>query len=358
MTTKDIILNRLANQQLTTRNFSKPEELVRWMGCIQSQDIAGAKWAIGSRIRNITEADIDKSFNEGKILRTHVLRPTWHFVSPDDIGWMLELTAPKVKMLSRGMLKKWEIDDSILKKSKKVIEKVLTGGKQLTRDEVAAALKKGKINTDELRITLLLMDAELDGLICSGARSGKQMTYALLEERVPLSQRMDRDAAIAALTSRYFISRGPATVADLAWWSGLSLADAKMGIALNMHTLVHEVVAGISYWCSPLLVAPPTPKHSVFLLPAFDEYNVAYKDRSHSLLAEHRTVTGHGIAKPVIIIDGQVGGTWKRTEYKNNLQVEVQMFSSVNKRLQQEMTSAAKAYAQYLDKELMEVVFT
>jgi hypothetical protein len=199
MTSHDITTHRLISQQITGSHFSKPAELVKWMGCIQAQDYPAAKWAIGNRINGITDAEIESDFNAGHILRTHVLRPTWHFVSPDDIGWMLKLTAPKIKAMSKTWHKKLGIDSTILNKTKKIIIAALTGGKQLTRDELVPLFKNENINTDDIRLGFLLMDAELDGLICSGAKQGKQFTYSLLEERAPHRKEFDNETAIAEL---------------------------------------------------------------------------------------------------------------------------------------------------------------
>jgi hypothetical protein len=195
MTIRDILQQRLVNQQLTGSAFTKPHELVRYMGCMQAQDFYGAKWAIGFRLKSVTDAAIEKEFSEGKILRTHVLRPTWHFVSPDDIGWMLKLTAPQVKMLTAGYHRKEGIEKSIIDKSRDVFEAALTGGKQLTREELAPILAQHNIKTSDNHLSFLLLEAELDGLLCSGARKGKHFTYALLQERAPDQKELSREEA-------------------------------------------------------------------------------------------------------------------------------------------------------------------
>ena len=219
MTSRSIIECRLVNQQLTNSRFTTAAQLVDWMGCIQSQDFAASKWAIGNRIDNITEAQIDKEFNEGKILRTHILRPTWHFVTPDDIAWMLKLTAPRIRAFSKSYLSKLNLDKKVLNRSKNIIAKALRDGNQLSRQQLMVLLKKAKVNTDDIRSTFIMMEAELDGLICSGGRQGKQFTYALLEERVPKIKRLNDEAPVAKLAKKYFTSHGPATKYDFAWWS-------------------------------------------------------------------------------------------------------------------------------------------
>lgn len=340
---------------------STPVGLVSWLGCIQAQDFAMAKWAIGLRTGNVTEAEIDRDFNEGKILRTHILRPTWHFVSPSDIGWMLRLTAPRIKAFSKGLHRKLGIDEAILRRSKTILVKALAGGKQLTREQLVQLLKKGRINTDDIRTTFLLMDAELDGVICSGGRQGKQFTYALLEERVPGLVYLEEDDAIGELAHRYFASRGPATLQDFCWWSGLNLSRAKRGVELNNPRLACVVVNGQAYWFSaagknPIqtIVNPiQDPKQTlVHLLPAFDEFTVAYKDRSDILPSHYHQQTGNGIFKPVIVINGQIAGTWKRSILKDKVLVETEPFKTPGRNTQRLIREAAGQYARFVGKEL------
>src|SRR5215207_3273640 len=196
----DIVRQRLHNQRLSTTTFTNPSDLVGWLGAVQSQDYAAAKWALGQRIKNATDDAIEQAFNAGLILRTHVMRPTWHFVRPEDIRWMLALTAPRILTQSATYFRKLELDKSIFKRSNAVITKALKGGKQLTRAELMSVLKlNGIANDNLLRFTYLIVHAELNGVICSGARRGKQFTYALLDERVPQTRTRERDEALAEL---------------------------------------------------------------------------------------------------------------------------------------------------------------
>jgi hypothetical protein len=168
MNSQQIPQLRLQQQQILHPRFTEPAALVKWMGCMQAQDYAGAKWAIGNRVKGSTDASIEQDFNDGKILRTHILRPTWHFVAPEDISWMLQLTAPKIKAFNKNLHTKLDISDKELKRSKTVLANALSNNKYLTRSALAPLLKKARINTDDIRLGFLLMDAELDGLICSG----------------------------------------------------------------------------------------------------------------------------------------------------------------------------------------------
>ena len=200
---------------------------------------------MGQRLVGATEAAIERAMDDGSILRTHVLRPTWHFVAPADIRWMLALTAPRVRAASAGQWRNYELNEADFRRCNSAIAKALRGGNQLTRAGLSAALARAKVDvTSSVRVGHITMRAELDGLICSGGRQGKQFTYALLEERVPASREITRDEALVELAMRYFTTHGPATPKDFAWWSGLTIADAKAALAMIGGDLEHETVDG------------------------------------------------------------------------------------------------------------------
>ena len=244
---------RLGNQHIATPTFEKPEEVVRWMGAVQAQEFAGALWAVGLRTRNATAADVEQAMADGRIVRTHPMRGTWHFVPGEDLRWHLSLTARRRIAQTAYYYRQIELDNAVLAASNEVFAKTLRGGRQLTRPELAAALEQAGISTQDLRLTFLLSHAELSGVICSGARRGKQFTYALLDEVVPVSRKLDHDEALAELTRRYFTSHGPATPQDFAWWSGLTANDARTGLAMNSACLAREVIDGQDYWFAPSL---------------------------------------------------------------------------------------------------------
>ena len=180
----EIAQRRLLNQHIAGAPLAEPCAVVAWLGVVQSQDYPAAKWAVGQRVQDATDTAIEQAFREGAILRTHVLRPTWHFVLPADIRWMLALTAPRVHAAMAYNYRLLELDDALFAESQAVLAKALQGGRQLTRPELVSALQQAGFAADNLRLSHLLIRAELDGLICSGARRGKQHTYALLDERV------------------------------------------------------------------------------------------------------------------------------------------------------------------------------
>lgn len=242
---------RLRNQHLIAPVFPHPAQALQWLVAVQAQDFAGAKWALGMRSRAATDDDIEQAFTDGAILRTHLLRPTWHFVTPTDIHWLLALTAPRVHAANASSYRKLELDHDLFKRSQRILVHVLRGRNFLTRDELRGVLAAGGITTaGQLRMSYLMMHAELDGVVCSGPRRGKQFTYALLEERAPQPTLLDRDAAVVELARRYFQSRGPATVQDFAKWSGLTVTEARLGVD-GINTQLHaQVVDGQTYWAA------------------------------------------------------------------------------------------------------------
>ena len=244
MTASDLLHLRLSTQGVSRRAFQTAEDVVRWLGAAQSQDYPAAAWAVGQRARNATHAMLDRAFDEGRILRTHVMRPTWHFVMPADIRWMLQLTGPRVNAMSAPYYRKMELDERVFSRTRSTIARALRGGRQLTRADLAAELQKAGITKPNtpLRVSFIMLRAELDGLVCSGARIGRHFTYALLDERVPEAPTLDRDAALAELTRRYFTSHGPATVHDYSWWSGQTMGDARAGLEMVKSELVETAI--------------------------------------------------------------------------------------------------------------------
>src|SRR6266446_3507417 len=358
MTILDIAHQRLHNQLITRRTFEKPGDVVEWLGAVQAQDYAAAKWAVGLRLQGTTDDDIEQAFTRGAILRTHLMRPTWHFVSPSDIRWILALTAPRVNAVNAYYYRKLALDDAVFMHSNAVLAKALQGGKQLTRPELASVLQQAGIATDDLqRFTHIIMRAELDGIICSGARRGKQFTYALLDERAPQARMLDRDEALAELTMRYFTSHGPATMQDFVWWSGLTVIDAKAGLEMVKPQLVHEVVDGQTYWFSPSTPLVQDLSQAAYLLPNYDEYTVGYTDRSAIFDALHTNKLDPrgGLLTNTMVLDGQVVGTWKRTFKKNTVVIEANPFVPLSITETRAFAASANRYGAFLT---MSVNFT
>ncbi|RYU96327.1 winged helix DNA-binding domain-containing protein [Emticicia agri] len=334
MTNTEIITHRLYNQQITETQFTKPEEIVSWLVAVQAQEYAMSKWAIGLRLNGVKEAEVEQAINDGRILRTHVMRPTWHFVAPADIRWLLALTAPRVHAFNAFQYRKNGLDSKVFNKCNDIMVKNLEGGKSLTRATLNAAFQEAGIVTDTIGLSCIMMQAELDGLICSGPRQGKQFTYALIDERVPPTQPLSQEEALSQLALRYFTSRGPATVQDFVWWSGLTMKEARTGIANLPPYFIHTKIDGQEY-----IYAPGNPKeaehprHS-FLMPDYDEYGIAYKHRDAIFLPkEKNNPEGRKPTFPfnrMIIVNGTIVGAWQRTIKNKEVIVEVAPFYTYN----------------------------
>jgi len=346
---KDNIVARLRmqNQYISNPLFKKPEDVVKNMVAMQAQDYAGAKWAIGLRMATAHEKAVEQAITDGRILRTHLLRPTWHFVAPDDIRWILALTAPRIHAINAGMYKKFELDAAAFNKCNDVFVEAMQCNKQLTREQLTVVLNANNIQTDDLRFTIFLMHAELDGIICSGGRIGKQFTYALLDERAPSAPPLTRDEALTKLAKGFFNTRGPATTHDFANWSGLTLADAGKGLENVKTQFIKEVIDGKSYWMPNHPEVIPTP-NKAYLLPAYDEFAIAYKDRDALVMPKYKEQARYVIFDPVIVIDNQVVGNWKRTIKPKAVDVSYNLFGKLNKAQDKALGTASKKYIKFL----------
>jgi winged helix DNA-binding protein len=355
MTTLDIVQQRLHNQHLLGAPFARPDEVVQWFGAIQAQEYPGATWGIAQRMDGLTQAAIDQAYADGAILRTHAMRPTWHFLTPADIRWLLTLTSPRVHAMNASYYRKLELDATVLARSATVLTNALQGGKHLTRTELAAALEQAGIiraSDERLRLTYLVMHAELEGLICSGAMRGKQHTYALLDERVPAARALEREEALAELTRRFFTSHGPATIKDCAWWSGLAPSDVRRGLELNKPQLEMAHVDGQVYWVGSDIRTAPAVSPIAHLLPAYDEYTIAYKEHNAILHLDYRelVVAAFGI---VIVIDGQIVGAWKRGIEKHRVLLTLEPFRALSEAEQQALNLVVQRYQAFLGKPII-----
>jgi hypothetical protein len=352
----NLVGHRLDNQQLARQRFKRAGDLVAWLGAIQSQDYSAAKWAVGQRLPASTDAEIEQALAEGSILRTHVLRPTWHFVSPADIRWMLALTAPRVNALSAYYYRQLDLDAAFFTRSQRAMARVLEGGHQLTRQEIASVLQHaGLYNRDApglgRRMGHIMLRAELDGVVCSGARRGKQFTYAMLDERAPRAKTLSRNEALGELSTRYFTSHGPATLQDFVWWSGLTVKDARAALEMVKSKLLVNVSGGQTYWMPAALAPARNDGRKAYLLPNFDEYIVAYADRRaicDSMYAKIVDGRGNVLFNHSIILDGKIAGTWKRTLTKARVTVEVKPFTPIKAPQARAIAAAAERYGAFL----------
>lgn len=352
MTLNEIILLRLYNQQISHNPSQSPEDVVAWMGAIQAQDYAGAKWSLGLRLPNGTEADIDQAIARKAIVRTWPMRGTLHFVAADDVRWMLKLLTPRIIAGSAGRNRQLELDDTIFNKSQDLLIAAMQGGKQLMRSDVYAVLENAGVTTAGQRGIHIINHLAQKQVLCHGVHNEKQPTYALLDEWIPVSKNLERKEALAELALRYFKSHGPATLNDFVWWSGLKISDAKEGLNAVSSMLEQMDFEGKTYWAEadhPELSAI----QSTFLLPGFDEYMLGYTDRTLILAAQHagKIVPGNnGMFMPTIVVDGKVKGLWKRVLKKDKISIEILPFEKFTKAKIKLIAAGAKKYGHYLGK--------
>jgi len=359
----DILRLRLHNTGLSNSPFDSPAEVVAHLGAVQSQDFAAAKWAVGLRMKKATDDVVERAFNEGKFLRTHVMRPTWHFVMPEDIRWMLELTSPRVKKILMPYDRRLGITEELISRSQSVIEDALKGRSLLTRSELAEHLEGNKILARGQKLAHILYYAEMDALICSGPRRGRQFTYGLLEELAPKAKSMKREEALRRLALKYFTSHGPAQIEDFRWWSGLTARDAREALGLAESELITADLDGKTYWFSPR--APEGDSKpaldvtkQAFLLSIYDEYTIAYRDRS--ALSEKRDIErmisrGNALTA-VIVLGGRVAGTWKRILKKDTVEITLSPFRKLDKEENRAVMKATERYAEFLDRSSLVVL--
>lgn len=350
--TTQILTQRLRHQHLIDAPLRRqPAQVVSWLCAVQAQDYPAAKWAIGLRIPGCQDADVEQAFNEGSILRTHVLRPTWHFVAPEDIRWLLALSGPRVHAVNAYYYRQVGLDDKVFKKSCAMIRRVLEGGKHMTRAELGVHLKRAHIPADGLKLGYLMMHAELEGVICSGPRIGKQFTYALLDERVPAGKALDRDEALATLAGRYFASHGPATVRDFSWWCGFSITECQRAVEAAKPALDATKIGGLVFWSGDEPPAKPASRLPVMLLPNYDEYLIAYKDRALAVDADrvaNIAARTNGAFANHLIVDGRLAGGWSRRIAANSVTIDVAPYKKLTAPQTRALANAAEQYGEFL----------
>ncbi len=354
MKTSDIPGIRLTSQHISSKKYKTVKDLINYLGAIQAQDYLMSRWAIGVRLENSSEKIINDAIDKGEILRTHLLRPTWHFVSSENIYWMLELTASRIKNSMSSRNRELDLTREVFRKSNRIIYNVLKGNNYLTREELILILNKAKIKTDKNRASHLLAEAELCGIICSGKTKGNKHTYALLEERVSTSEVYEREKSLSKLALIYFQSRGPATLKDFSWWSGLNLTESGLALELIKSELISFKNDSQTYWFSDRAKENTNQKNKIYLLPAFDEYLISYTNRSAVLISEeHKSmVSTNGLFRPIIVFDGKIIGTWKRTLKRDKVSVQFEYFKNPSKKVDQLVKKETENLGRFLGKKL------
>jgi hypothetical protein len=325
----NIAAKRLQSQRIAGAKFDTPEEVIRWMGAVQAQDYGQAVWAVGVRMKKPSLQAVEKAIANHKIVATWPMRGTIHFVPAEDAKWMVETLAYKKALQPRWHQKLLGITVDDLIKVRQVIQAELKGGKRYTRAQLMELFEAKGLATQDQRGYLHIVHLAEIGVLCQGPLEGKQQTFALLDEWVPLAKKMERTQAIAELAKRYFMSHGPATVHDFANWTSLGMAEAKQGLAAARGLLATEQYDEKDYWLSKEIAAHAEAPRGLYLLPGYDEFLLGYKDRTAVLNADHMRfiVPGNnGVFRPIIVVDGRVVGTWKRTLKKTVVDIEFALF--------------------------------
>ena len=335
---RTLLRHRLASQHLAAPRPGSPLDLVRAMGAVQAQDYPGGLWAIGLRLDGVVEADVERAIADAALVRTWPMRRTLHLVAGEDVRWMLRLLNPRQLALSAG----------------RILTRALRGGGRLTRPAAYEELRRGGVAPDGQRGIHVLADLAQQGLLCCGPREGKQPTFVLLEEWVPPAAEPPRDEALATLAARYFGGHGPATLHDFVWWTGLLVADARRAIGAA-GALVEERHGELVRYASADAPPPASSRRAMAaLLPPWDEYLVAYRDRSFATRALRESdPNGVGlIGKPLVIVDGTVRGAWRRELRPAAVRVTLDLWSALTAAERRAVERAAARYGEFLGREL------
>lgn len=351
MTNNLIANSRLYNQMIAGSLHHTPEQVVKKMGAMQAQDYMQAVWAIGLRSPATKLADIESAIADRKIILTWTLRGTLHFVPAEDVKWMLQLSAPRLASQTKRRMAELGLDDQTLERCREIIVDALKGGKQMDRSVLLQLIEEEGIHTGNQRGYHMLWNSAYQGLICFGPMNGKQQTIVLLEEWVPDCRELSYEQSLQELALRYFTARGWATVQDFAWWAGITLTDARRGLEFVKSELLSEDIEGSKYWMSTHRLTPWDEDSGVYLLPGFDEYILGYKDRSAVLEPETAPLIvpgNNGVFLPMIVVSGQVIGTWKRSIKKKGIEIVIHPFRELGN-AEKAVFKAAERYAAFID---------
>ncbi len=355
----DLVRRRLASQRLSGAGAESPLDLVRWMGAVQAQDFAGGLWGVGLRSRGAVEAEVEAAVAARSIVRTWPMRGTLHFVPAGDVRWMLRLLTPRVLAGSSGRNRQLGLDERDFAKAQRILTRALGGGRALTRPAAYAELERGGVSPAGQRGIHVLGNLAQRGVLCFGARQGKQPTFVLLEEWLPAAARdLSGDEALATLAGRYFRGHGPATLADFAWWTGLRVAEARRAIEAAGRALRGDSWGSVTTYSSADSAAQGRPPRSrgpsAALLPSWDEYLVAYRDRSAAVghLADHDERRLELVGSPILLVDGRARGTWRRELSTQAVRVRASPWTPLSGSEQRAVDRAAARYAAFLGREL------
>lgn len=347
MNASEIARLRLSNQQLIGSTLKTPQEIVSWMGAVQAQDFNMAKWALGVRLSGLNNQLVEDALNKGDLVRTHMLRPTWHLVAGDDIHWMLALSRPRLSSAAKSYNKMVGLTDLVREKAQDIIQQALEFGKHLTRPQLGKILKDKGVEVNLHQLNHIMFGAELNGVVCNGEIKNNKQTYCLLEEKIPKTEAYNKEIALERLARKYFTSHAPATLHDFIWWSGLTISEAKQAMTMIKADFIVETIGSHEYWVGNSFAELNDVDESLLLLPAWDEFVVSYKDRQHIILDEYysKVISKNGIFKPVVVKNGQIIGMWKRIKKKDKILAEVELFEEVDEATKDMIVKASHSFA-------------
>ncbi|WP_162946621.1 winged helix DNA-binding domain-containing protein [Chitinophaga barathri] len=349
MTIADILQLRLEQQYITKPFTGKAPGLASHLCAMQAQDYAAAKWAMGLRMPGFTDEMADAAFADKSLIRTYSVRSTIHIVHPEDARWLIALTRDRFVSTSASLNRKLELDEKTLLKSTTIIRDALTGGKELTRDELKLLLEKKKINCESQRLNHMLYRAGMDQVLCFGKRRGKEFTYALLDDYVPAGKKIPQQEALSRLALRFITGHGPATAQDFSWWSGHPVTACKAAFLSHGKSLHSVTVQDQEYWMLPD-IKPGKPATGIKLLSGFDEYYMGFKDKGLMLDKEFSKPmsTPNGLLPYIILLNRKVAGTWRRNIKKNIIGMEYTPFKPFTAAQQKALKEAAKPFGKFI----------
>ncbi|WP_127125309.1 winged helix DNA-binding domain-containing protein [Georgenia sp. SYP-B2076] len=357
-TLREVALLRLVAQRIAGPGLPTATEVVRWLTAMQAQDYPGALASVALRTAGRApganadrDAGIEAALDCGAVVRSWPMRGTLHLVPAEDLGWMLSLTTDRLLAGAARRRAQLGIDEAMIDRAGQLAHDALEGGRSTSRAELMAVWDDAGLLGVKQRGYHLLWTLSQKGLTCFGPTGGAEQRIVLLDEWVPHPRRLSRDEALGEWVLRYFRGHGPATRKDFMWWTKLTAAEAKVGLAVAREHLERVEVDGVEHLMDPatpaLLDAARGAAGGVFLLPGFDELLLGYQDRSATLppaFAERIVPGGNGMFRPTVVAGGTVVGAWRRTGTGARRRIEAEPFARFTKQVERAVPRLAEAY--------------
>ena len=347
ITDRDIARWRL-HSQLLAAPVDDAQQVVRSLVAVQAENPSQSAWAVAARTSSPSQGDLAAALADGRVLRTHVLRSTWHYVHADDVQWLQDLTSPRVRPIFTQQLAPIADRLDVLTEA---VEQLLAAASDRTRNDIAGELADRGEELTGFQLMLLLGFLELEGLVTSGAPRDGEHTYALFADRVPELRLLDRDDALAEIARRYFTSHGPATDRDLAYWATLTVTDVRRGISGAGDELASFDHDGRTFWHAPG-DAPASASPAGHLLQVLDEMYRGYQDSRWVLDADGIVPRGRETAIGMALVEGQLVAAMKRTVGATAVTFEIRPHRTLPKRELAAIRDAAARYAEYLGRDV------